>query len=68
MSASRWTKRIASYTSRQSASTEDAVAEKDAINCRLVNGELTVSIKRNPPQEEEAEKQAPRTKIPIMDH
>jgi hypothetical protein len=33
-----------------------------------VNGELTVSIKRNPPQEEEAEKQAPRTKIPIMDH
>ena len=36
---------------------EDAVAEKDAINCRLVNGELTVSIKRNPPQEEEAEKQ-----------
>ena len=47
---------------------EDAVAEKDAINCRLVNGELTVSITRNPPQEEEAEKQAPRTKIPIMDH
>lgn len=37
-----------------------------AIQCRLVNGELTISIKRQPPPEKE--KAPPRMKIPIIDH
>lgn len=40
--------------------------DADAIKCQLVNGELTISIKRNPPAE--TKKAAPRTKIPIADH
>ena len=40
--------------------------DADAIKCQLVNGELTISIKRNPPAE--TKKANPRKKIPIADH
>lgn len=47
---------------------EDAAIDENEIDCRMVNGLLTVTIPKVEKEESEEDKAPPRLKVPIRDH
>ena len=53
---------------RQMKLPEDATIDENEIDCRMVNGLLTVTIPKVEKEESEEDKAPPRLKVPIRDH